>query len=201
MIKLGLTGGIGSGKSEVARLLAALGAHVIDSDALARAALAPGTSELARVVAEFGPGVLRPDGSLDRAAMAAIVFGDAERLATLNGIVHPYVAARVAEIMARLEESGTTDAIVVHDVPLLVEKQLAPNYDLVVVVDTSEDTQLRRLVEIRGMSEPEARARMAAQASREQRRALADVIIDNNGALEHLAEQVRLLWVRLRARN
>jgi dephospho-CoA kinase len=201
MIKVGLTGGIGSGKTEVARLLAALGAHVIDSDALARAALAPGTSELARVVAEFGPGVLRPDGSLDRAALAAIVFGDAERLATLNGIVHPYVAARAAEIMARLEESGTTDAIVVHDVPLLVEKQLASNYDLVVVVDTSEDTQLRRLVEIRGMSEPEARARMAAQASREQRRALADVIIDNTGGLEHLAEQVRLLWVRLRARN
>ena len=201
MIKVGLTGGIGSGKTEVARLLAALGAHVIDSDALARAALAPGTSELARVVAEFGPGVLRPDGSLDRAALAAIVFGDAERLATLNGIVHPYVAARAAEIMARLEESGTTDAIVVHDVPLLVEKQLAPNYDLVVVVDASEDTQLRRLVEIRGMSEPEARARMAAQASREQRRALADVIIDNTGGLEHLAEQVRLLWVRLRARN
>jgi dephospho-CoA kinase len=202
VINVGLTGGIASGKTEVARRLASLGARVIDSDALARAALAPGTSEFARVVAEFGPEVLSPDGSLDRAALAAAVFEDAAspaRRAALNAIVHPYVAARTAEIMLEVQETGPPDAVVVHDVPLLVENHLAKNYDLVVVVDASPETQLKRLVDLRGMSADQARARIAAQASREQRRAVADVVIDNDGSVEDLRRQVQQLWARLKA--
>lgn len=190
---MALTGGIASGKSEVARLLGSFGAHVIDADALAREAVAPGTPGLAEVVSEFGSDVLRPDGSLDRARLGAIVFGDTGRLKALNAIVHPYVAARRAD----LATAAPPDAVLVYDVPLLVENDLAGSYDVVVVVDVSGETQLRRLVDGRGMTEDEARARMAAQVSREERLAVADVVIDNDGDLATLAEQVRSLWQRL----
>ncbi|HEX6921903.1 MAG TPA: dephospho-CoA kinase [Actinomycetes bacterium] len=190
MIKVGLTGGIGSGKSEVARLLSSYGALVIDADAIAREVVAPGTAGLARVVEEFGTGVLRPDGSLDRPALGAVVFSDPDRLAALNAIVHPLVGARTAELMRAAPEG----AVVVYDVPLLVENHLEDAYDVVVVVDASPETQVRRLVEHRGMAEADVRARMAAQVSREQRRAAADVVIDNNGDLDALRAQVADLW-------
>jgi dephospho-CoA kinase len=193
VIKVGLTGGIGSGKSEVARRLAARGAVVVDADALAREAVQPGSEGLARVVAEFGEDVLAPDGSLDRPALGRVVFADADRLAALNAIVHPYVGRRSAELIA----AAPPDAVVVYDVPLLVENHLESAYDLVVVVDASPQTQLSRLTGARGMSEQDAEARMAAQASREDRRAVADVIVDNDGELGALEEQVERLWARL----
>ncbi|MET9481268.1 dephospho-CoA kinase [Streptomyces sp. NPDC006638] len=196
MLRLGLTGGIGAGKSEVSRLLAGYGAVVIDSDRIAREVVEPGTPGLAAVVAEFGPAVTTADGALDRPALGAIVFGDPGRLKALNAIVHPLVRTRSAE----LEAAADADAIVVHDVPLLVENGMAPLYDLVVVVDASSATQLDRLVRTRGMTESEARGRMAAQATREERRAVADVVIDNDGPLERLEPQVRRVWESLTER-
>ena len=197
MITVGLTGGIGSGKSTVAGLLASYGAVVVDADVLAREALATGTPGLARVVEEFGTGVLGADGSLDRPRLAALVFGDPERLAALNAIVHPYVAARRAELTAAAAVANA-DAVVVFDVPLLVENGLT-DYDVIVVVDASAETQMRRLVDGRGMDEDQARARMAAQAGREERLAVADVVIENDGDLAHLRLQVETLWERLTA--
>lgn len=193
MLKVGLTGGIGAGKSEVSRLLVTYGAVLIDSDRIAREVVEPGTPGLAAVVEEFGPDVLTAEGALDRPALGALVFADAGRLATLNAIVHPLVGARAAE----RERAAPEDAVVVHDVPLLVENGLAPLYDLVVVVDASAETQLHRLVTLRGMTESDARARMAAQATREQRRAVADRIVDNDGPLEALEPQVRAVWEEL----
>ncbi|MFI6979684.1 dephospho-CoA kinase [Embleya sp. NPDC050154] len=190
---VGLTGGIGAGKSEVARRLAELGAVVIDSDRIAREVVAPGTPGLAAVVAEFGEGVLLPDGSLDRPGLGRVVFGSPERLAALNAIVHPLVGARAAELTAAAGE----DAVLVNDVPLLAENDLAKLYDLVVVVDAAPETQLDRLVRLRGMPEADARARMAAQASRAQRLAVADVVIDNDGPLSALEPQILALWERL----
>ncbi|KWW99883.1 dephospho-CoA kinase [Carbonactinospora thermoautotrophica] len=193
MVKVGLTGGIGSGKSEVSRLLAAHGAIVVDADRLAREVVEPGSPGLARVVEEFGPGVLRPDGSLDREKLAGIVFADPERRRALNEIVHPLVRRRAEELTAQAGE----DAVVVHDVPLLVENRMAPLYDLVVVVDAPVEIQLERLVRRRGMTEEAARARIAAQASREERLAVADVVIDNSGSLADLKRQVDQLWAEL----
>lgn len=193
MIKVGLTGGIGSGKSEVARLLASYGAVVIDADALAREVVGAGTPGLAAVVERFGPDVLRADGSLDRPKLGRIVFGDAAALGALNAIVHPLVGRRSAELMA----AAPADAVVVYDVPLLVENDLGSAYDLVVVVDAAEQTQLDRLVRLRGMAEADAHARMAAQASRAQRLAAADVVVHNDGSYAELAEQVAALWARL----
>ncbi|MFD3653858.1 dephospho-CoA kinase [Streptomyces sp. NPDC058620] len=193
MLKVGLTGGIGAGKSEVSRLLVGLGAVLIDADKIAREVVEPGTPGLAAVVDAFGPGVLSADGTLDRPALGAIVFADAGRLAALNAIVHPLVGARSAE----LERTAGRDAVVVHDVPLLTENGLAPLYDLVVVVDATPETQLDRLVRMRGMTESDARARMAAQATREQRRAVADLVIENDGPLEALEPQVRTVWAGL----
>ncbi|MFD4237570.1 dephospho-CoA kinase [Streptomyces sp. NPDC058542] len=193
MLKVGLTGGIGAGKSEVSRLLVRYGAVLIDSDRIAREVVEPGTPGLAAVVEEFGPGVLTAEGELDRPALGALVFADAERLAALNAIVHPLVGARAAE----RERAAPEDAVVVHDVPLLTENGLAPLYDLVVVVDASVGTQLERLVTLRGMTESDARARMAAQATRDQRRAVADLIVDNDGPLEALEPQVRAVWDQL----
>ncbi|PRX98637.1 dephospho-CoA kinase [Allonocardiopsis opalescens] len=193
MLKVGLTGGIGSGKSAVAARLAARGAVVVDADRLAREAVEPGTPGLAAVVTEFGPGVLRPDGSLDRPALGEIVFADPERLAALNAIVHPLVGERSRELM----EAAPPDAIVVYDVPLLVENDLAGLYDLVVVVDVPVEVQLRRLADDRGMGEEQARARIAAQAGRERRRAVADLVIDNSGGLDELDERVAAVWERL----
>ncbi|MEI7029863.1 dephospho-CoA kinase [Streptomyces pratensis] len=193
MLKVGLTGGIGAGKSEVSRMLVEYGAVLIDSDRIAREVVEPGTPGLAAVVEEFGPGVLTPEGALDRPALGALVFADADRLAALNAIVHPLVGARAAE----RERAASPDAVVVHDVPLLTENGLAPLYDVVVVVDASAETQLDRLVRLRGMTGSDARARMAAQATREQRRAVADLIVDNDGPLEALEPQVREVWREL----
>ncbi|WP_043263874.1 dephospho-CoA kinase [Streptomyces sp. CT34] len=194
MVKVGLTGGIGAGKSEVSRLLASYGAVIVDADKIAREVVEPGTPGLAAVVEEFGEDVLAPDGTLDRPKLGAIVFSDPEKLKALNAIVHPLVGARSAE----LEASAGPDAVVIHDVPLLTENGLAPLYDKVVVIDAAPQTQLDRLVRLRGMSEDEAKSRMAAQATREQRLAIADLVIDNDGPLEALEPQVREVWERLR---
>ncbi|MDX2850353.1 dephospho-CoA kinase [Actinacidiphila glaucinigra] len=194
MVKVGLTGGIGAGKSAVSRLLVSYGAVLIDSDRIAREVVEPGTPGLASVAAEFGAEVLAADGSLDRPKLGAIVFSDPERLRALNAIVHPLVRDRSAE----LERAAGPDAVVVHDVPLLAENGLAPLYDVVVVVDAAPQTQLDRLVRLRGMAEEDARARMAVQATREQRLAVADVVIDNDGPLEALEPQVRQVWEQLR---
>ncbi|WP_042383743.1 dephospho-CoA kinase [Streptacidiphilus melanogenes] len=193
MVKVGLTGGIGAGKSAVSALLAELGAVIVDADLIAREVVAPGTEGLAAVVAEFGDDVLAADGSLDRPKLGAVVFADPARLAALNAIVHPLVGRRSAE----LEAAAGPDAVVVHDVPLLAENGLAPLYDVVVVVDAADETRVRRLVELRGMAEADARARMAAQATREARLAVADLVIDNDGPLERLAPQVREVWEKL----
>lgn len=194
MVKVGLTGGIGAGKSEVSRLLASYGAVIVDADKIAREVVEPGTPGLAAVVEEFGADVLSADGTLDRPKLGGIVFSDPGKLKALNAIVHPLVGARSAE----LEASAGPDAVVVHDVPLLTENGLAPLYDLVVVVDAAPQTQLDRLVRLRGMAEDEAKSRMAAQATREQRLAVADLVIDNDGPLEALEPQVRAVWERLR---
>jgi dephospho-CoA kinase len=191
---VGLTGGIGSGKSEVARLLAAHGAVVIDADQLAREVVEPGTPGLAQVVAAFGPDVLGPDGRLDRKALAARVFSDGAALARLNAIVHPLVAERGAELVAE----APVEAVVVHDVPLLVENGLEDAYDLVVVVDAPEEARLARLA-ARGLTDEDARARMAAQASSEERLAAADYLVVNDGDLVDLRVRVDELWRNLLA--
>jgi dephospho-CoA kinase len=196
VLRVGLTGGIGAGKSEVSRRLAAYGVVLVDADAIAREVVAPGTPGLAEIVDEFGTAVLRPDGSLDRDRLGEIVFADPDRLARLNAIVHPKVGLRMAE----LERSASPDAIVVHDVPLIAENDLAAGYDLVVVVDAPEAKRLRRLVRHRGMSRDQAQARMAAQADREQRLAMAGIVIDNSGSLAELDRQVGDLWTELRRR-
>ncbi|MUM17794.1 dephospho-CoA kinase [Mycobacterium sp. CBMA271] len=191
MLRIGLTGGIGAGKSTVSRTLAECGAFIVDSDVIAREVVEPGTAGLASLVEAFGESILLPDGALDRPALAAIAFsGDAHR-ATLNGIVHPLVGARRAELMA----AAGDDAIVVEDIPLLTENFLAPFYHLVLVVHADAEIRVRRLVKHRGMGEQDARARMAAQATDEQRRAIADVWLDNSGDAAPLAHTVRALWV------
>ncbi|MFD6905537.1 dephospho-CoA kinase [Streptomyces sp. NPDC060077] len=196
MLTVGLTGGIGAGKSEVSRLLAERGAVLIDADRIAREVVEPGTPGLRAVVDAFGEEILAEDGSLDRPRLGSVVFSDPERLAVLNSIVHPLVGARSRE----LEEAAAEDAVVVHDVPLLTENALAPLYDLVIVVDASPETQLDRLVGRRGMTEEDARARMAAQATREQRRAIADIVIDNDVPLDELARRVQDVWSELERR-
>lgn len=192
MLLVGLTGGIGSGKSEVTRLLAERGAVVVDADVVAREVVEPGSPGLARVVAEFGPEVLRPDGSLDRARLGALVFAVPERLAALNAIVHPLIGQRTAELIAAAEQAGVR--ILVHDVPLLVESGLAQAYPVVVVVAAEPATQLDRLVRLRGMSEEEARQRIAAQAPLADKLAVATHVIANDGPLQDLAPQVDRLW-------
>ena len=177
----------------MSRRLAALGAVVIDSDLLAREAVAPGTSGLARVVEIFGPRVLSSDGSLDRAALGAVVFADPARRGALEAVVHPYVRRRSEQLAA----SAPPGSVVVHDVPLLVEKDMQAGYDVVVVVDASDEVRLHRLVEQRGMSEVDALARLSAQASRERRLAAADVVIANDGDLAELDRAVVGLWSRL----
>jgi len=192
---VGLTGGIGSGKSAVSRLLAAHGAVILDADLVAREVVAAGSEGLAAVVGKFGPQLVLPDGSLDRPALGAMVFADPERLAALNAIVHPLVGRRTADLTTQARDSGTN--VLVHDVPLLVENGLAPFYDVVVVVDLPPQLQLDRLVGQRGMEEADVRSRMARQTTREQRLAVADEVIDNTGSLDQLAELVDALWVRL----
>ncbi|WP_166534426.1 dephospho-CoA kinase [Blastococcus xanthinilyticus] len=189
MLRIGLTGGIGSGKSTVARLLAERGALVVDADRIAREVLEPGAPGLAAVAAEFGPGVLAGDGALDRAALARIVFADEGARRRLDALVHPLVRRRSAEIVA----AAPPDAVVVNDVPLLVETGQASSYDLVLVVETDPEIRVARLIG-RGLPEDDARARIAAQASDEQRRAVADVVLHNDGEPERLAEQVAQVW-------
>jgi dephospho-CoA kinase len=189
VLRIGLTGGIGSGKSTVAQLLADCGAHVVDADVLAREVVAPGTPGLAGIVAAFGEDVLTADGGLDRPALAAVVFGDTEARARLDGIVHPLVRERAAEAIAALPE----DAVVVQDIPLLVETGQAGSFDVVLVVQADAEVRVARLV-TRGLAEADARARIAAQATDEQRRAVADVVLDNSGTPEELAAQVDRFW-------
>jgi dephospho-CoA kinase len=165
------------------------GAVVIDADVLSREVVEPGTDGLARIAAEFGDSVLTADGSLDRAALGRLVFSDPGARARLNAIVHPLVAARTAELMA----AAPPDSVVVHDVPLLTENGLAPNYDLVLVVEAPLPARLERLAE-RGLAEPEARSRIAAQATDEQRRAIADEVIVNDGDLAQLDRRIADLW-------
>jgi dephospho-CoA kinase len=196
VLRVGLTGGIGAGKSEVSSRLAAQGAVVIDADAIAREVVAAGTDGLAEVIEAFGPEVLRPDGELDRPRLGDIVFADPELRGKLNVIVHPRVGARMAE----LEQAAGPGAIVVHDVPLIAENGRADAYDVVVVVDVPPKTQVERLVRYRGMTRDQARARMAAQASREQRLAIAGIVIDNSSSLAELDRQVGDLWAELRRR-
>jgi dephospho-CoA kinase len=190
MLFVGLTGGIGSGKSSVAARLAELGAVVIDSDRLAREVVEPGSDGHAEVVARFGAQILAADGSIDRAALAARVFNDAAARKTLETIIHPRVRARTAE----LAMAAPAGSVVVNDVPLLVEAGLAGAYQLVIVVLADEETRVRRLAATRGMAEAEARARIAAQATDEQRRAVADVVIVNDGTLTQLRQAVDDLW-------
>jgi dephospho-CoA kinase len=196
VLRIGLTGGIGAGKSEVARRLASYGAVVIDADAVAREVVAPGTPGLAEVVAEFGSGVLRPDGALDRGRLGEIVFADEESRRKLNAIIHPRVGARMRE----LEEAAAGAAIVVHDIPLLAENHLAGQFDLVVVVDVAPRVQLDRLARERGLTRDQARARMAAQATRAERLAIASIVVDNSGSLAELDREVGDLWAELRRR-
>jgi dephospho-CoA kinase len=196
VLRVGLTGGIGSGKSEVASRLAARGALLIDADAVARQVVAPGTPGLAAIVAAFGDQVLT-DGALDRQRLAEIVFADAGQRERLNAIVHPLVRDRMAE----LDRQAGPDAIVVHDVPLLAENGLASGYDLVLVVDAPDEVRIDRLVRRRGMPEQQARARMAAQASRPQRIAIADLVIDNSGPLAALDGEVDRVWAELDRRR
>ncbi|MFI7031996.1 dephospho-CoA kinase [Microbispora rosea] len=196
MLRVGLTGGIGSGKSEVSRRLAARGAVVVDADKIAREVVEPGTPGLAEIVEAFGEDILRPDGTLDRERLGAIVFADAEKLKVLNGIVHP----KVGERSERLQREAPDDAVVVYDVPLLAENNLAPLYDVVIVVDTPDEVRLERLLRFRGMPEADARARIAAQASREDRLRIADIVIRNEGSLDDLEAQVDKIWQDLSER-
>ncbi|MDP9390107.1 MAG: dephospho-CoA kinase [Actinomycetota bacterium] len=189
VLRIGLTGGIGSGKSTVATLLAARGAVVVDSDRIAREVVEPGTPGLAAVVEAFGEQVRVADGSLDRPRLASIVFADPEARKRLDGIVHPLVRARAAELAA----AAPDDAVVVHDVPLLVETGQAGSYDVVLVVEADVEIRVRRLIQ-RGLTEDDARARIAAQATDAQRRAAADVVLDNSGTPEELAAQVDRFW-------
>lgn len=198
MIKVALTGGIGSGKSEVERLLAGHGATVVDSDALAREVVEPRTPGLAAVLTEFGTGVQAPDGSLDRAALAAVVFPDPAALRRLESIVHPLVAARTAELELAARAAGAPVFVVSH--PLLADRDQVVGYDLVVVVDAPDEVRLDRLLRVRGLTEADARARMAAQAGREQRLAIADVVVSNTGSLADLAAEVDRVWAGLSAR-
>jgi dephospho-CoA kinase len=199
-VRIAVTGGIGSGKSAVAARLAALGAVVVDADRIAREVVEPGTPGLAAVVAEFGAGVLTPEGALDRPAMAALVFADADRRAALEAIVHPLVGRRSAQLLAEAPQ----DALVVYDVPLLAESAggrlgRTPDFDAVVVVEAPLETRVARLVG-RGLAEADARARIAAQATDEERRAIADHVVVNDGDLASLDAAIDRLWVALTGR-
>jgi dephospho-CoA kinase len=197
VLRVGLTGGIGSGKSEVSRRLAERGAAVLDADKAAREVVEPGTPGLARIAEVFGDEVLRSDGSLDREKLGAIVFADEARRTQLNSIVHPLVRDVMLEKHEQAERSGV--AVLVEDVPLLAENGMAPLYDLVIVVDAPEEVQLDRLVRLRGMPAEQARARMAAQSSRQDRLAIADIVIRNETDLADLDREVDRVWRELQA--
>ena len=190
MLRIGLTGGIGAGKSTVSTAFAQCGGVIVDGDVISREVVQPGTEGLAALVDHFGHDILLPDGALNRPALAAKAFADEEQRARLNAIVHPLVATRRAEIVAAVAH----DQVIVEDIPLLVESQMAPLFPLVVVVHADSDLRLHRLITIRGMDPADARARIAAQAKDEQRRRVADVWLDNSGSEGHLVEQARELW-------
>jgi dephospho-CoA kinase len=196
-MKVALTGGIGSGKSTVARMLAQRGAVIVDADAIAREIVEPGEPALDEIREAFGAGVIEPDGRLDRGRLAEIVFADPEALGRLNAITHPRIAQRSAELIAE----APADAVVVYDMPLLVEQgpEALQGWDAIIVVDSPDEVRLQRLV-YRGLSLEDARRRMAAQASREERRAVADQVIDNAGDLPECERQVDRLWRALIAR-
>lgn len=195
MRRVGLTGGIAAGKSAVSRVLRDLGAVVIDADQLAREVVAKGTPGLDAVVAEFGPEVLGADGELDRPAMARLVFADDDARRRLEGIVHPLVFERIVE----LEAAAPDDAVVVHDIPLLAESGRAGTFDAVIVVDTPEEVQVERMVRDRGWDEEEARSRIRAQSSRQDRLAIATHVVDNTGTLEDLRDRVTEVFEELRS--
>lgn len=196
MIRVGLTGGIGSGKSTVARLFADRGALVIDADRIAREVVEPGEPALAEIAQRFGAEVTAPDGSLDRSALATIVFQDAAALADLNAITHPRIAQRTAELI----DTAPDDAVVVYDVPLLAENGLVEGWDAVIVVEADRDVRVHRLIE-RGLDESDIEARMSRQATDEQRRAVADIVIDNSGTLDELRHAVDMAWSQITARE
>jgi len=195
-VRVGLTGGIASGKSSVSSILAELGAVVIDADLIAREVVARGTPGLAAVVAEFGPELLTPEGDLDRPAMGALVFGDTDARKRLEAIIHPLVHARSAE----LEAEAGDHAVVVHDIPLLAEVGRAGSFDEVVVVDAPADLQVARMVEDREWTREDAESRIAAQATREDRLAIATHVIDNTGTLADLRARVEEIYADLAAR-
>lgn len=190
MLRIGLTGGIGAGKSTVSATFAECGGIIVDGDVLAREVVEPGTDGLAGLVEAFGADILLPDGALNRPALAAVAFSDEEKRATLNGIVHPLVGQRRAELI----EAAAGDAVIVEDIPLLVESQMAPLFPLVVIVHADENLRVARLIEHRGFTESDARARISAQATDEQRRAVADVWLDNSGSQADLVERAQQLW-------
>lgn len=193
MLRIGLTGGIGAGKSALSATFAQCGAIIVDGDVIAREVVEPGTEGLASLVDAFGADILLPDGSLDRPALAAKAFRDDDARGVLNGIVHPLVGKRRAEIIAAVH-SDASDAVVVEDIPLLVESGMAPLFPLVVIVHADVEVRVRRLVGQRGMPEDDARARIAAQANDEQRRAVADVWLDNSGSPGELEQRARDVW-------
>lgn len=195
MFRLGLTGGIGSGKSTVSARLASHGAIVIDYDLLAREAVEPGTPALAEITERFGDDVIAADGTLDRTALGAVVFGDDAARHDLEAITHP----AIFDLAIAREATVPDDAVVVHDHPLLVEVGMDAFCDLVVVVDVPVDVQVERLVTLRGMTEADARARLAAQGSREERVAVADIVLDNTGSIEDLEARVDEIWARTKA--
>ena len=194
MLRVGLTGGIGSGKSEVSKRLAAYGAALIDADVAARAVVEPGTPGLGEITAVFGPQVLLPDGRLNRERLGQIVFADDSALAKLNAIVHPLVHERTQQLEQQATATLGPGGIIVHDVPLLAENGLQNGFDTVIVVDAPDDQRLQRLIETRGMTAEHARERMAAQAGRDQRLAIADIVVDNSGTLADLDQQVAEVW-------
>jgi dephospho-CoA kinase len=193
MTRVGLTGGIGSGKSTVARMLAERGAVIIDADQIARDLVAKGEPTLAELVIEFGPRILQEDGSLSRAELAAMAFSDPRATARLNQIMHPLIRAEAAR---RLQESPEA-TVVVYDMPLLVETGQADLVDVIVVVDVPEEVQVDRAVRLRGLDEADVRRRMEVQAAREDRLAAADIVIDNSGTVEETGAAVDVLWDRL----
>ena len=193
MLRIGLSGGIGAGKSTVSSTFGDLGGVVVDGDVISREVVEPGTDGLAKLVEAFGERILSDDGSLNRSALAAIAFSDEEKRQTLNGIVHPLVGKRRSELIAQAVDAQQ-NPVIVEDIPLLVESGMAPIFPLVVIVNADEDLRVKRLIEHRGFTEEDARARIAAQATEEQRRAVADVWLDNSGSAEELVEQARELW-------
>jgi dephospho-CoA kinase len=193
MMRVGLTGGVASGKSTVSAILDELDAVIVDADVLAREVVEPGTDGLREVVEAFGSGVLTADGELDRPAMGAIVFADVEKRRTLEAIIHPRVRARATEI----EAGAAPDDVVVHDIPLLAETGQASGFDAVIVVDVPQEMQVERMVELRGMSREDAEARVAAQASRDDRLAIATHVIDNTGSVEDLRRRVNEVYREL----